>query len=231
MDWSSMTPSRGIVMIIVGFAFLLNPLVVSAYDIGDPDRYRYEASDVEFFDNGTYTYETKAFPLDSDVACVGDLPSRSCILERAIHTNGGITYDGPPRRFMHHDYSYVHVWGEGFFQPITEAGPNETVRYGLESVPRSEALRYIATPLSRTDQGVQTAIETGTYETSDELGGAHELVKAGDDYYVVYTAASTEYRNAERSTTITVLQWLLGITGAFLILRGQRHRVERRWLG
>jgi hypothetical protein len=38
-------------MIIVGFAFLLNPLVVGAYDIGDPDRYQYEASDVEFFDN------------------------------------------------------------------------------------------------------------------------------------------------------------------------------------
>jgi hypothetical protein len=71
----------------------------------------------------------------------------------------------------------------------------------------------------------------GTYETSDELEGAHELVQAGDDYYVVYTAASTEYRNSERSTTVIVLQWLLGITGAFLILRGQRHRVERRWLG
>ncbi|ELY80483.1 hypothetical protein C486_08790 [Natrinema gari JCM 14663] len=214
--------------------FLLNPLVVSAYDIGDPDWYRYEASEVEFFDNGTYTYSSepdRPESLDSDVACFGALPSRSCVLERAIHANGSITYDGPPSSFIDHEYNYVYIWEEGFFRPVTEEGQNGTVRYGLQSVPREEALGYIATPLSRTNRGVRTAIETGTYETSDELPGAHELVQAGDRYYVVYPAAYHEDRGdwgSERSPAVVVLQWLLGIIGAFLVLRGQRHRVERQ---
>lgn len=84
-------------------------MVVSAYDIGDPDTYRYEASEVEFFENGTYDYQTLALPLDTEVACFGDLPSRSCILEQAIHEQGGIAYDGLPRNFMAHEYSNVHI--------------------------------------------------------------------------------------------------------------------------
>jgi hypothetical protein len=216
-----------VVAIIVGFALLLTPLVVSAYDIGDPDSYRYEASEVEFYANGTYSYSTAALPLDSDVACFGDLPTRSCVLERAIHANGGIAYDGPPRRFMEHEYSYVHIWGDGFFRPSTEGGPNETVIYGLEPLPRAEALDRIATLLSRANDGVRTAIETGTYETSDELAGVHELVRADDGYYVVYPTAIRE-QESERTLTVVGLQWMLWIIGAVLILRGQRHRVEHR---
>ncbi|WP_254523176.1 hypothetical protein [Natrinema caseinilyticum] len=226
MDWSSITRYRGEAAIVVGFVFVLNPLVVSAYDIGDPDRYRYEASEAEFFANDTYTHSIEAPPLDSDVACFGDSPSRSCALERAIYANGGITYDGPTRLIMDHEYSYVHVWGEGFFQPTTEVGHNGTVWYGLESVPREDALDGIATPLSRTNRGVRTAIETGAYETSDELSGTHELVQAGDRYYVVYPTAYHEYRGTERRLTVVVLQWLLGIIGVILVLRGQRHRIK-----
>jgi hypothetical protein len=134
MDWSSVTRYRGEVTIVVGFILLLNPLVVGAFDIGDPDRYRYEASEVSFSANGTYTFSTHPVPLDSDVACFGDEPSRSCVLERAIHTNGGITYDGPTKHFINNEYSYVHIREEGFFQPVSEERPNGTVWYGLEAV-------------------------------------------------------------------------------------------------
>lgn len=227
MDWSSPPRYRGELAIVVGFVLLLNPFVVGAYDIGDPDWYRYEASEVEFYANGTYDYSTAALPLDPDVACFGDLPSRSCTLERAIHANGGVTYDGPPRLFMHREYGYVHVWEEGFFRPAAEENDNGTVDYGLQPVPQDEALEHIATPLPRADRGVRAAIETGTYETSDELPGAHELVRADDRYYVVYPAAYHEDHGSERTPTVVALQWVLGFTGAFLVLRGQRQRVER----
>ncbi|MGQ4556750.1 hypothetical protein [Halobellus sp. GM3] len=226
MDWSSVTRYRGEAAIIVGFILLLNPLVVGAFDIGDPDRYRYEASEVSFAANGTYTFSTHPVPLDSDVACFGDEPSRSCVLERAIHTNGGITYDGPTKQFINNKYSYVHIWEEGFFRPVSEERPNGTVWYGLEAVSQEEALRYIATPLERTNKGVRTAIETGSYETSDELSGDHELVQADNSYYVVSPTVVQEHRGTERSLTVVVFQWLLGITGAILILREQRHRIE-----
>jgi len=231
MSWSSVTRYRGEAAIIVGFILLLNPLVVGAFDIGDPDRYRYEASEVSFAANGTYTFSTHPVPLNSDVACFGDEPSRSCVLERALHTDGGITYDGPTNHFIHNEYGYVHIWDEGFFRPVSEERPNGTVWYGLEAVSQEEALRYIPTPLERTDRGVRTAIETGSYETSDELSGAHELVQADDSYYVVYPTVVQEHRGMERSLTAVVLQWLLGIAGAILILRGQRHRVERQTVG
>lgn len=226
MNWSSVTRYRSEAAIIVGFILLLNPLVVGAFDIGDPDRYRYEASEVSFAANGTYTFSTHPVPIGSDVACFGDEPSRSCVLERALHTNGGITYDGPTNHFIHNKYRYVHIWDEGFFRPVSEERPNGTVWYGLEAVSQEEALRYIPTPLERTDRGVRTAIETGSYETSDELSGAHELVQADDSYYVVYPTVVQEHRGIERSLTVVVLQWLLGIAGAILILRGQRHRIE-----
>jgi hypothetical protein len=213
-------------MIGLGFALLLNPLVVSTYDIGDPDTYRYEATEIEFYENGTYDYKTQALPLDPDVACFGDRPTRYCMLEHAVHANGGIAYDGLPRSFLAHEYSYVHVWGDGFFQPSTAGGPNNTVVYGLEAQSQDEVLDRIAQPLSRVDDGVKTAIETGTYETTDELAGTHELVRSDDRYYVVYPELIEE-RESERTTPVVLLQWMLGLLGVFLVLRGQRHRVER----
>lgn len=231
MDWSSVAGYRGEVAIIVGFILLLNPLVVGAFDIGDPDRYRYEAGEVSFSTNGTYTFSTHPVPLDPDVACFGDEPSRSCVLERAIHTSEGITYDGPTKHFINNEYSFVHIWEEGFSRPVSEEQPNGTVWYGLEAVSQEEALRYIATPSERTNKGVRTAIETGSYETSDKLSGANELVQADNSYYVVYPTVVQEHRGIERRPTVVVLQWLLGITGAILILRGQRHRVESQTVG
>ncbi|WP_201289188.1 hypothetical protein [Halovenus carboxidivorans] len=183
---------------------------------------------VSFSENGTYSHAAHPIPLDSDVGCFGDDDwSRACILERAIHANGGITYDGPTNPFLESEYSYIHIWEEGFFRPITEEREDGTVRYGLAPVSTEEALEDVATPLERTERGVRTAIETGTYETSDELSGANELVQADNTYYVVYATAVHERQGTERRRAVVVLQWVLGIAGALLILRGQRHRVER----
>lgn len=88
MDWSSITRFRGEILILVGFILLVNPVIVNAYDIGDPDWYRYEASEVEFYDNGTYDYETKALPLDSEVAYFEASWSRSCVLQRGGSLGG-----------------------------------------------------------------------------------------------------------------------------------------------
>lgn len=228
MDTDSILRYRGELAIVIGFVLVLNPLVVSAYDIGDPDQYRYEPVEVEFHDNGTYAYDDSpsVHPLDSDVACFDIPQSRTCVLERAIHANSGITFDGPPRMFMNHDYDYVFIWESGFFQPVTTE-ENETVRYGLEPVPQEEALGYIATPLSRTSSGVQTAISQGNYVTSDELNGAHELVSTDEGYFVVSNVASSVDPTSERTAVVIALQWILSLTGAFLTLRGQRQRVER----
>lgn len=228
MDSDSVFRYQEELAIIIGFALVLNPLVVGAYDIGDPDQYRYEPVEVEFYANGTYAYDSSSIvhPLDSDVACFDVPPSRSCVLERAIHANGDIAFDGPPRTFMTHDYDYVYIWESGFFRPATTEGENGTVRYGLESVPHEDALGDIATPLSRVSPDVRTAISQGKHVTSDELSGAHELVSTDEGYFVVTDAVSVN-RTSERTGTVIALQWILGFTGAFLVLRGQRQRVEQ----
>lgn len=228
MNSGSFLRYRGVLAIIVGFALVLNPLVVGAYDIGDPDRYRYEPSEVEFYTNGTYHISTTTDIADSDVACFdGFLQSRSCVLERAIHANDGIAFDGPPTNFVSHDYAYVYIWESGFFKPTTTESENGTVRYELEPVPQEEALDYVATPFSRASPGVRTAISQGKYVTSDELSGAQELVSTDEGYFVVSAVSYSVHHQSERKETVVVLQWILGFVGAFLILRGQRQRVER----
>lgn len=226
MDSGSVSRYRGELAIIVGFALVLNPLIVSAYDIGDPDRYQYEPSEIEFHTNGTYHTSATTDNLDSDVACFGIPQSRSCVLERAIHANGGLAFDGPPKTFMSHDYAYVHIWESGFFRPATTESENGTMRYGLEPVPQAEALDYIATPFSRVSPGIRTAISQGEYVTSDELSGAQEIVSTDEGYFVV-SAVSSVQRTPERTVAVVALQWILGFFGAFFILRGQRQRVKR----
>ncbi|MFB6353027.1 MAG: hypothetical protein ABEJ92_02980 [Halobacteriales archaeon] len=226
MDWSSITRLRGEGAVLLGFVLLLNPFAVAALDVGDPDWYRYEATQVEFFDNGTYDYDIGAGRIDPDVACFDDLPSRACTIERAVHANGGVTYDGLTGNYMTSSYDYVFVWKQGFFEPVATETANETIRYDLEKVRREQALRHVSTSLEAVSPGVRTAIVDGQYRTSDELAGANELVSTADGSYVVYPAAyHTE--EGERSDLVVVLQWLLGIVGAWLVLSGQRLRVDR----
>lgn len=228
MHWISISRYRGEISILVGFALLMNPFVVGAYDIGDPDWYRYEASEIEFHPNGTFDMSPPATPLDPDVACLGDLWSRSCVLEHAVHANGGITFDGPPQAFINHEYRYVFIWEAGFFRPTAKDVQDGTVRYDLEPVPLDEALDRIATPLSRADTGVRAAIKSGEYETSDELSGAHQLVSDDGQYYVVHARAYHVEPGPERMPAVVALQWVLGFIGAGLVLRGQRQRIEGR---
>lgn len=215
----------GGLLIVAGFALLVNPFVVGALDIGDPDSYTYEPKEVTFYDDGTYDGADGASVAEPSVACLdGRLPSRPCTLEGAVHANGGITYDALPQRLLATDYRYVYVWDEGFFEPVAEELENGTYEYGLEPVPRSSALETVATPIDDASRGVRNAIETGQHRTSDPLDGAGELVVHDGNYYVV-TATSYRTTTGERRDIVIALQWIAGIGGALLVLRGQRRRV------
>ncbi|WP_209452230.1 SH2 domain-containing protein [Halosimplex halophilum] len=215
----------GTLVVVAGFALLLNPFVVGAFDIGDPDSYTYEPKEVTFHDNGTYDTPDATSVAEPMVACLdGHLPSRSCTLEGAVHVNGGITYDALPQRLLATDYRYVYVWNEGFFEPVAEELGNGTYEYGLEPVPQSSALESVATPIEDASRGVRRAVETGQYRTSDPLDDADELVEHDGDYYVV-TATSYRTTTGERRDIVIALQWVAGIGGGLLVLRGQRRRV------
>ncbi|QLH76357.1 hypothetical protein HZS55_03135 [Halosimplex rubrum] len=216
---------RGGLYVFVGFALLLNPFVVGALDIGDPDSYTYEPKEITFHDNGTYDAPIGVDEIDPGVACLDTLPSRSCALERAVHANGGVTYDEYPR-FVVRDvrYPYVHVWGAGFFETATEELANGSVEYGLEPVPKSRVLDSVAVSSDDASRGVRGALETGQYRTSDPLDDADELVAHDGSYYVV-TEVASRTTTGERRDIVIGLQWVAGIGGGWLVLRGQRHRV------
>jgi hypothetical protein len=216
--------SRGELYVVLGFTLLCNPFVVGALDVGDPDSYRYEPQQVAFHENGTYDVSRAVRDIDTEVACLETLPSRSCMLERAVHANGGVVYDGLPASVLQYDYWYVYVWEEGFFEPAAEETGNGTVAYGLEPVAQSEALDDVAVSSDRASRGVRTALETGSVRTSDPLPDADELVAHDGSYYVV-TATSYRTASGERRDVVVFLQWVLGIGGAWLVLRGQRLRV------
>lgn len=215
---------RGGLYVVVGFALLVNPFVVGALDLGDPDSYTYEPKAVTFYDNGTYDAERGVDHLDPEVACFEWPRSRTCLLERANYANGGLVYDGVPSQFLRYEYRYVYVWGEGFFEPADEQFENGSVEYGLQPVARPAALDRIAAEPDRVSAGVRTAIETGQYRTSDPLDGADELVAHDGGYYVV-TATSYRTTPGERRDFVVALQWVAGAGGGWLVLRGQRLRV------
>jgi hypothetical protein len=215
---------RGAVLVVVGFALVLNPPVVGALDLGDPDSYTYEPTEITFHGNGTYDAPPGAGDIDPDVACLDFPPRRSCVLEQAAYASGGVVYDGPPSNFLRHDYQYVHVWEAGFFEPVGEELANGSVEYDLEPVSQARALDAVATPSSEASRGVRNAVETGEFRTSDPLPGAGELVAHEGSYYVV-TATSYRTTTGERRDIVVFLQWAAGIGGAALVLHGQRLRV------
>jgi hypothetical protein len=222
----SLSPSqRGALYVVVGFALVCNPFVVGAFDIGDPDSYRYEPAEITFFENGTYDAPVGTDAIDSEVACLDSyLPTRSCMLERAVHANGGLLYDGLQSNFIDHGYWYVYVYGSGFFEPVAEETENGTVEYGLSPVSQADALDDVATPFDRAPSGVRTAITTGEFRTSDPIDGTGELVRHDGSYYVVRSVTS-KTTEGERRGVVILLQWVLGVGGGWLVLRGQRLRV------
>jgi hypothetical protein len=224
---------KGVLLIVLGFALVLNPHLVGALDSGDSDRYRYEAGQVTFHPNGTVDAPTGVHDLDSDVACLEAVPTRSCVLEIAVYRNGGVDYDGPSDQFLQSPYRYVYLHGEGFYEPVAIDSRDGPTHYDLEPASRIETLDAVSTPIERASHGVETAIREGSYETSDSLEDAHELIRTDGAYHVVYpTRVETNGEpdpigNSIRETGLALVQWVLGIAGAGAILYGQRCRVER----
>lgn len=215
---------RGTLYLFVGFGLLLTPVLVDTFDVGNPNRYQYEAAELTVHDNGTVDVPIQVGRADSSVACFESRPSRACMLEHGIHERGGIQYDGVSSSIMYHDYQFVYIYGEGFFEPTT-TDVNDTIEYSLTHVPHTEALDIVATDSDRVSTGLREAITTGESVTSDELEGTGEIVRHDGSYYVVYLASS-DVEKAERRGFVSVGQWLFALAGVGLLLRGQRLRVE-----
>ena len=99
-------------MFVVGLLLLTAPALVGWFDLADLDRYRYEAERVEFTEDG-YRVDAPVDVIDEDAACLQFFPRRACMLERAIHENGGLEYDGLPSQALASRYRYVY--GDGQF--------------------------------------------------------------------------------------------------------------------
>lgn len=211
-------------MLVVGLLLLTAPAIVGWFDLADLDRYRYEAERVEFTEDG-YRVDAPVDVIDEDAACLQFSPRRRCMLERAIHENGGLEYDGVPSQALANRYRYVYGDGQ-FYRTVANETANGTVHYDLRPVPTEEALKYISTEQWRASSTVKRAIRTGSVTTRDELDGANELVEMEDGYYVVY-AASVHGVAGERNPWIVVASWIAAVAGLVVVLRAQRLRVER----
>lgn len=220
---------RGTLTVLLGFVLLLNPFVVGYFDIGDPDRYEYEAYEISFTERGTAEIPREVHTVDPQIACLDHfLWSRSCVLERAVHENGGLQYDGPPSNFIHREYEFVFVWEEGFYEPVAEQLDDDTVRYDMRQAPTDEALDGVSTEYEHADRTIQYTIRNGNYTARDPIDGTNELVERDGRYYVVSSPGGGSYGGDDsgRSGLVVLAQWVLGIAGARLILEGQRTRVE-----
>ena len=219
-------PSRYRVVVLFGLGLLLlaAPALVGWFDLADLDRYRYEAERVEFTDDG-WAVDGHVAVIDGDAACLGRFPDdRACMLEHAIHENGGLEYDGLPSQALGSRYRYVY--GEGqFFRTVANETANGTVRYDLRPVSTDEALAAISTERWRASSTVKRVIRSGPVTTTDELDGANELVEMEDGYYVVY-ATSIHEVHGERNPYIVGAAWVAAAAGLLFVLRAQRLRIE-----
>lgn len=214
------------IMFVVGLLLITAPAIVGWFDLADLDRYRYEAERVEFTEDG-YRVDAPVDVIDEDAACLQFSPRRRCMLERAIHQNGGLEYDGLPSQALANRYWYVYGDGQ-FYRTVANETDDGTVHYDLRPVSTDEALKYISTEQWRASSTVKRAIRTGSVTTDDELDGANELVEMEDGYYVVY-AASVYETSRERNPWIVGASWTASVAGLGLLLRAQRLRVERKW--
>lgn len=224
MGWSPSGSSdakyRQWVGLLVGVLLLANPLVVGITDVGDPDRYRYEAIQVASPD-GTVDVPAGVDVRESEILCLQTPPTRACMVERAIVERDGITYDGLPRRVLTADYAYVYDEVDGtdrFYQVTTNETSTGEINYSHERVANQRVLRSVATPLQRASRGIRTAIESGSYVTSDPLEEAETLVRTDQGYYVVH-ATEVHETSGERRVVVRALQWIAGALGVFLIYR------------
>lgn len=220
MDWSSTLRSDRRVALLLGVVLLLNPLVVGVTDVGDPDRYRYEAATVVGQD-GSIDVPLEVQRVDDDVLCLDQPITRTCMLERAALARGGLVYDGLPAQVLDRDYEYLYDEVNGtdrFYRPITTETAGGEIRYTHERVPLRTALREVSVSLAMASAPVERAIEEGAVITSDPLPGANRLVRTGSTYVVVHRVAMHE-TEGERRGIVLALQWLAGGLGVALVHR------------
>lgn len=226
--------SSGEFRIAVGLLLLPNPLYVGQLHLDEPNWYRYEATEITYDDANGIEVDIHVGDIDDDVACFAQLPSRACALEHLIHENGNVTspvtWGKHVSAYGPNGYRYVYVDGE-FYETEANETANGTV-FSLNRTDPDDAMHDVATPISKADPKVRNAIRNGNVTTRHELDGADELVRDGDDYYVVYAAAyevhgGHTYRSEQQigrllegGLTVTGI-----VVGLLLVLRGQRRRV------
>lgn len=230
--------SRQHLQIALGVLLLVNPLYVDALHLDQPNSYRYETTEVTYGPDGIdATSAIRNGGVDDDVACLSDdHPARTCAVEKAIHERGNLTApvswgsfisEFPP---LGYEYAYLN---DSFYEVENRERGSETV-LTLNRTPADEAMADVADPLLYAGPEVREAVETGSVETRRELHGANQLWRDDGRYYVVYEVESrvygpATYRQKVRSgRTLENAVTVAGIAvGLFLVLRGQRRRVER----
>jgi hypothetical protein len=188
-EWTSF------VLLLVGFALLLNPLVPGVH-IGSETVYEYEAVSVEYeqgeglnLTNVQSGQQLEPLSVDDEIVCEADWDRRLCRLERFVQQNGSVP--GYVSAGFHYpsDYEFVYL-DEQFYRPTTidRCGGSHLA---LESVNDSDPLREVArTDLTRLERRV---VESGSVVTYRKLSREDQLLRVDADYYFVYQTARKRY--------------------------------------
>lgn len=188
-EWASF------VLLLVGFALLLNPLVPGVH-LGAETVYEYEAVSVEYergeglnLTNVQSGQRLEPLSVDDEIACEGQQNQWICRAVLFVQENGSVpAYASAGLRYPS-DYEFVYL-GDQFYRPTTvERG--EWAYLTLEPVNDSDPLGEVATTdLTRVEREV---VESGRVLTYRERPREHELFRVGPDYYFVYQTANKKY--------------------------------------
>lgn len=237
-EWTSF------VLLLVGFALLLNPLVPGIH-LGSETVYEYEAVSVEYERGGLNLTNVQSgqrlepLSVDDEIACDGDSDRWFCRMVLFVQQNGSVSaYASAGLRYPS-DYEFVYL-GDQFYRPRTvERG--ERAYLTLEPVNDSDPLREVATTdLTQLEREI---VESGRVVTYHELSREHELFRVGADYYFVYQTSRKHYTrkrdnchssgdnfcsNADWKrridTALTLGSWLAGLVVAMLGWERTRQR-------
>lgn len=225
----------GWLLIGLGVILLLNPLYIGMFHIDEPNWYRYDAAEITF-ENDTVNGQTAAID-DHDIACLSKA-WRNCLFEHYVLSEDEIAIPLDPSAYLtsnqgSHRYAFLH----GDFYRTTTEQRNGTEYLTVEQVDSTTALDAASTPLSEVSDSVRQVVKGGTVTTRDELRIEGELIQDQDTdrFYVLYQEAShqlgpgtLEERKAEGRIFEIGLMIFLGVVGLVAVLRGQRHRIERK---
>lgn len=227
-------PSNPVLTIALGVLLLANPLYVGHLHLDDPNWYRYEAAEVSYGEDGLdVPPDAVQDGIEDEVACLrNDRPTRACALEQVVHDDGNLT--APVRwgsvfieTYGPHGYQYVYV--DDAFRAVEARQVGDETILSLNRTPADEAMRDVSTPIFRADPKIQRAIRSESVKTHQPLDGANQLVRDGDTYYTVYEAAAHVESGPHTLRNLLesgVMASGMGV-GLWLVLRGQRRRIER----